>query len=56
LALCGRAGFIERFNDRFACDRLLGPGRYLLDDATLPLQRTSDLEETKAVILPDRTG
>jgi hypothetical protein len=44
--------FIERFNDRFAWDRLVGPGRYSLDDATLALQRTSDLEETKAVILP----
>jgi len=48
--------FIERFNDRFAWDRLVGPGRYSLDDATLALQRTSDLEETKAVILPGRTG
>jgi len=35
---------------------MLGPGRYSLDDATLALQRTSDLEETKAVILPGRTG
>jgi hypothetical protein len=33
-------------------DRLVGPGRYSLDDATLALQRTSDLEETKVVILP----
>jgi len=48
--------FIERFNDRFAWDRLVGPGRYSLDDATLALQRTSDLEETKAVILPGRVG
>ena len=48
--------FIERFNDRFAWDRLVGPGRYSLDDATLALQRTSDLGETKAVILPGRTG
>jgi L-iditol 2-dehydrogenase len=48
--------FIERFNDRFAWDRLVGPGRYSLEDATLALQRTSDLEETKAVILPGRTG
>jgi L-iditol 2-dehydrogenase len=48
--------FIERFNDRFAWDRLVGPGRYSLEGATLALQRTSDLEETKAVILPGRTG
>jgi D-arabinose 1-dehydrogenase-like Zn-dependent alcohol dehydrogenase len=48
--------FIERFDDRFTWDRLLGPGRYSLEDATLALQRTSDLEETKAVILPGRIG
>ena len=47
---------IERFNDRFAWDRLVGPGRYSLDGATLALQHTSELEETKAVILPGRIG
>jgi threonine dehydrogenase-like Zn-dependent dehydrogenase len=36
--------------------RALRPGRYSLENATLALQRTSDLEETKAVILPGRIG
>jgi L-iditol 2-dehydrogenase len=44
--------FVERYSDRFPWDRLVGPGRFSLDDTTAALQSTSDLKETKAVILP----
>ena len=44
--------FIERYRDRFPWSRLIGPGRYSLDEATAALENTRDLKETKAVILP----